>query len=125
MEGLGVALTACMTVFEVQREEGQDGYPKLVSLRGEVQPNEGCAPRELNAFKSHTLALQRNYMPFGRKRLTPSPPAESLRVDRFVKLPRYPDVGLEPVSAWLSSFRILFPNDELRIWTCVPTPRDA
>ena len=54
MEGLGVALTARLTFLKVQREERQDGYPKLVPLRGEVQPNEGRTPRELNSFKFHT-----------------------------------------------------------------------
>ena len=33
--------------------KGQDGHPDLVPLRGHVQPNEGCTPRELNALKLH------------------------------------------------------------------------
>src|SRR5215211_227146 len=39
--------------LKVKREEGQDGHPDLVPLRGHVQPNEGCTPRELNALKLH------------------------------------------------------------------------
>jgi hypothetical protein len=39
--------------LKVQRDEGQDAQPDLVPLRGHVQPNEGCTPRELNALKPH------------------------------------------------------------------------
>ncbi len=44
---------AHLSPLKVKREEGQDGHPNLVPLRGHVQPNEGCTPRELNAFKPH------------------------------------------------------------------------
>jgi hypothetical protein len=47
------AAAADLTPLEVKREEGQDGHPDLVPLRGHVQPDEGCTPRELNALKLH------------------------------------------------------------------------
>jgi len=43
--------------FEVEREERDDGYPKLVSLRSEVHANKCCAPRELDALEAHTSFL--------------------------------------------------------------------
>jgi hypothetical protein len=43
--------------FEVEREERDDGYPKLVSLGSEVHANECRTPRELDALEAHTSIL--------------------------------------------------------------------
>ncbi len=48
-----ISIAAYLTPLKVKREEGQDGHPNLIPLRGHVQPNEGCTPRELNALKLH------------------------------------------------------------------------
>ena len=42
-----------LCLLEVQREERDDGHPQLVAFRSEVQANECCTPRELNALEAH------------------------------------------------------------------------
>jgi hypothetical protein len=46
-------------LLKVKRQEGNDGYPKLIPVRREIQTNEGCAPRELDALKFHLCSLEK------------------------------------------------------------------
>jgi hypothetical protein len=57
IDGLAMFARALRLLLKVEREERHDGYPKLVSFRSQVQANEGCTPRELNAFEAHTSIL--------------------------------------------------------------------
>ncbi len=64
--------------LKVQREEGQNGHPNLIALRGHVQPNEGCTPRELHALKLHQYVPLTMFPAVGQERLIRSPPTETL-----------------------------------------------
>jgi hypothetical protein len=71
------------------------------------------------------IALQRNYMRFGLKRLIPSPTAETLHVGPFAKLLRHAEGGLEALCACPFNFRALSQEHELRIRIRVPAFLDA
>lgn len=57
---------ALRRLFKVEREERDNGYPKLVSSRCEVRANECGTPRELNASEAHTFFLRKSDLAWWR-----------------------------------------------------------